>query len=286
VDARAWNALHLSVGSSFALSLSTGTQGAISFGAPFLALAEVQHLPTVNDSLNGGTSDYTPPGGVLVDYYALAGHYHNISKAFLPRNYAWLRTSDDPAQLSKLHQALTSGPLQLNPLYDRRALIATTQQDPLVLNVQGTLTIGAVITMLLALMGNLVASWLSVRKRALNFAVFRAMGTTPRQIVALLLWEQAIIYSTALVLGVLFGVFVIATAVPALVLTSAAQQGIAISAGEFYVLQHLLPVQIVLPLTWVVALTGLLALAALALWMMVRVAAKPALSPALRLSED
>ncbi len=286
VDARAWEDLHLSVGTTFLLSVSTGAQGATTFGAAFTALAEIQHLPTVNDSLEAGTSDYIPPGGLLVDYLTLAEHYHGISVSFLPRNYVWLRTSDDAAALKMLRTALTSGPLRLSPLYDRRAQIASTQQDPLVLTLLGILSMGAMATMLLALVGNLLASWLNVRKRVVSFAILRAMGSPPRQLVSVLLWEQGIIYSTALVLGVLFGAFLIATTVPALVLTSASRQGITISSGEYYALQHVLPVQIVLPMAWVFVLVGLAVLLALALWLMARVVARPVLSQTLRLSED
>jgi ABC-type antimicrobial peptide transport system permease subunit len=286
VDARARDALHLTVGTRFYVSISTGSQGAIAFQAIFIVAAEIEHLPGVNDSLAGGTSDYTPPGGILVSYFALTTIYRGTTGASLPRNAAWLRSSDDPALLGKLRRALSSGPLRLAPLNDRRALIASTQQDPLVLTILGVLDVGAAATLLLALVGSLLASWLSVRKRVLSFVILRAMGTTPRQLASMLLCEQAIIYLSALVLGVLFSLFLIATSVPALVLTSASQQGVALPAGEFYVLQHVLPVQVVLPPVWAFVLLALLVLAGLALWMMVRVASRPALSQALRLSED
>jgi hypothetical protein len=104
--------------------------------------------------------------------------------------------------------------------------------------------------------------------------------------VGVLLWEQGIIYGAALVLGLLLGAFLIATAVPSLVLSSATQQGAPISTGEYYALQHVLPVQVVLSPTMLLALVGLLALSGLALWLMVRAAARPSVGQTLRFAED
>ncbi|HEY7356691.1 MAG TPA: FtsX-like permease family protein, partial [Ktedonobacterales bacterium] len=119
VDALAWQELHLSVGSPFTLNVQDSS-------LIFVAVAQVQHIPTVNDSLDTpGTSAYATPGGILVDFSRLAESYTAFSQETLSLNYVWLRTSDNPARLAKIRAALTSGPLQLGSLNDRRAMIAT-----------------------------------------------------------------------------------------------------------------------------------------------------------------
>ena len=285
VDAQTWNALHLRVGAMFSLDVPTGTQGEVPFTSLFLVLSEVHHLPTVNDSLDS-TSDYTPPGGILVDEVTYAAHYQQASQTRLPRNYVWLRTSDDPLLLAGVRAALTSGPLRLEALNDHRALVANAQQDPLYLDLIGVLTMGAAMSVLLALVGSLLTSWLSARMRLKSFALLRALGSTPRQIASVLFWEQGLVYLTALGLGALFGAFLVMTLVPELIFTSPPATDVPISRGEFYALQHLLSIQIVLPAVLSIALTALVVICLFALAMMARLVSKPALSQILRLNED
>lgn len=280
VDALAWNELHLSVGAPFSLSVQDGL-------LDFTAVAEVQHIPTINDSLDTpGTSDYTPPGGILIDYQVFAHAYQSFTQETLSPNYVWLRTSDNPTFLAEIRAALKSGALQLAQVNDRRAMIADLQHDPLYLSVIAVLGLGAIVTVLLALVGNLIASWMNARSRLMNFVVLRALGSTPGQIAGVLIWEQGIIYTTALLLGIAFGAVLIATIVPALVFVAAPNNGAAISSGEFYVIQHVLPIQIVLPSALVAVVAGLVVICVGALWMMARMVAQPSIGQALRLSED
>ncbi|HEX6776875.1 MAG TPA: hypothetical protein VF099_01685 [Ktedonobacterales bacterium] len=57
-------------------------------------------------------------------------------------NYIWLHASDSPALLASIRAALTSGPLQLASLNDRRAMIAQLERDPLYLTLTGVLALG------------------------------------------------------------------------------------------------------------------------------------------------
>jgi hypothetical protein len=288
VDALTWKRLGLSVGTPFSLTAAPATDtsdGSISF----VAMAEVQHIPTINDSLEPGDSNGSPlSGGVIVDYQSYQVAYKVASKQPLPINYVWLRTSDDAASLATVRNALTKNAPQVNPLLDRRALIADLSSDPLTLDLIGELALAASTALLLALLGNLLASWLSARNRVTNFALLRALGTGPRQVATVLTWEQGITYVTALVLGVLFGALLALTIIPALVFTSVPSNGptSGTNNGEFYALQHILPVQIVIPPSLVIALVVLIVICVVTLGMMVRVVTKPELSQALRLNED
>jgi ABC-type lipoprotein release transport system permease subunit len=160
------------------------------------------------------------------------------------------------------------------------------QRDPLSLALSGVLILGTSTTMLLALIGSLLAAALQARSRLLNFAVLRAMGSTQRQIVSVLSWEQSIVYCVALVMGSIFGALLVLTVVPALAFTNPILPGSAISSTEYYVIQHVLPVQIVAPLTLVLALVILAILYTLALALTAWLAAKPPLSKTLRMNED
>ncbi len=281
VDALTWQELDLSKGATFVLAPSS-----LSDSLTFVAVDEVQHIPTINDSLvSGATADYTPPGGILVDYQTLASSLQQLAKTATKPNQVWLRTRGDAASLASVRAALSGGALALTSVEDRRAMIAQAQSDPLYINLIGILALGAGAAMVLALVGNLIASWLNANSRLTSFALLRALGSTTAQIAGVLLYEQSIIYSAAIVLGFLFGGLLAATVVPALVFSSTPQAG-NLSSGEFYVIQRVLPAQLVIPSALVIALVALILFCALALALMARLVSQPSISQTLRLNED
>lgn len=291
VDAATLNKLALHIGSLFTVNVSSLVYGNLHC----LVIAEVQHIPTINSSPDAGSAgEYTPPGGVLADYATYAALYTRDIVAngvsgnhALPINHIWLRTQDEPAALAHVRAALQAPGLRLDQLYDRRALIDSLSTDPLYLGLVVILTMGAVTALLLALLGDLFVSWLSVRTRLTSFAVLRALGAAPRHIASVLAWEQGVVYATALVLGVVFGALLSLTVVPALVFTDIPSSGVLsdVSSGEFYTLQHIIPSQVVVPFSLSIAFIVLIAVCLLALGMMIRVVLQPVMSKTLRLDE-
>jgi len=183
---------------------------------------------------------------------------------------------------------LSQGDLQLDPLYDRRATIVNLSHEPLYLALTGVLALGATTAMFLALVGNLIASWLSARSRVSTFAVLRALGASPRQIVSTLTWEQGIIYTTGIVLGMLLGAIFSVLVIPGLVFTSVAPGNTTnqINSSTFYGIQSIPPLQIIVPSSLAIALGLLVVTCVVALAMMVRLVSRTSISQVLRLSED
>jgi len=288
VDAVAWNNLHLHIGSTF--TVATG----VAVDLHCLVIGEMEHIPTINDSEGAGIAgDTPPPGGVLLDFQTYASIYQQDSArsglgGVLPINYFWLRTRDDPATLAHIRATIDTLRFDPNPYYDRRALTAAFSTDPFYLNLAGILTFGTVTALLLALLGNLLVSLLSTRARLTSFVVLRALGTSPRQLGNVLLWEQVIVYATSLLLGLVFGTLFSATMIPNLTLSSIPASGplAGFTPGQFYALQHVLPAQPVIPLSLGIILLTLIAICIIALGMMIRTISRPSMSQVLRLNED
>jgi putative ABC transport system permease protein len=279
VDATTWNNLHLSQGANFRLNFSLSDYSDL---IDFKVIAVVAHIPTPDSSIGSG---------VLADYPTFAGVYQAKYQSNLAvvANTVWLRTKSDPASLASVRRTLTQGDLQLNPFYDRRALLASFYQDPLYLTLIGVLVLGAIVTLLFALVGNLIASWLSVRSRLTSFTVLRALGAEPRQVVSTLTWEQCIIYLTSIVLGTILGAIFSVLVVPALIFTSVAPpSGVTsgVSSGAFYLAQMIPPIQIVIPPALGIALAVLVALCIVALVMMTAIVLRSSMSQTLRINED
>lgn len=280
VDAATWDELHLSPGANFTLNFSVVGNFDI---LNLKAVAEVQHIPTSGNS--------SIPG-VLTDYQTFVRVYtRNFTRSTgytVPLNYAWLRTTDNPTQLSVLRRQLTAGALNLSPLYDRRRMLAQLSNEPLSLTLFGILLLGAMTALLLALVGNLVASWLNARSRLANFAALRALGASPRQIAGTLGWEQVVIYATAILLGFLFGWLLAIFALPSLVFTSILPNQVTggIDNQTFYAAQNSPPIAVVIPTELWIVLAALIALCVIALGMMVRIVSRPSIAQVLRLNED
>lgn len=285
IDTTTANRLHLSVSSVFSMTIDGYEKPPMQY----VVLGILPSIPTINaiTSLNKqGQTKVT--GGILVNYKTYIDVFTSQAKADpelrtaipAPLNHAWLHSRDGaaatsvPSALAKLH---------LSNLMDRRAILAELNTDPLYLILSGILSIGTITALLLALLGNLLTSWLSARTRLTNFAVLRAIGSTPRQVASVLTWEQAIVYLTGAFLGIGIGIFIVQTVIPALIVTNLNTD---VSSNQFYALQSILPAHVVMPTMLLPALLALLAIYGIALVMMVRVVSRPSLSQTLRLNED
>ena len=271
VDSTTWKQLHLTPGAHFQLSVNNPSDTGSGI-ITCIALAEVQRIPTTNN------------GGILLDYQSYASVYQKMFGIYLAVNYLWVHTSDNPALVQHVRDVLTSQQPIINPLQDRRALVAQFGKDPLYLDLVGVLALGASTALLLALLGNLLVSWLSARNRQTSFAVLRALGTSTEQVAGVLSWEQGITYLTSLLLGIGFGVLLSATVIPALVFSGAPSNDT--TNAQFYSSQYAIPVRLIVPLSLVLALSVLVILCIIALGMMIRVVTQPALGQMLRLNED
>src|SRR5258706_3175293 len=188
VDAALWQQFQLSPGASFTLPSGNG------LAIHFIALAEVNALPGAYDT------PVNPSNGVglLVDYSSYATVYAKETGLALAPNFVWLRVHDDASSLASVRQALPN-------LQDRLQLTSDNQEDAVHLDIIGVLAIAVGAALILALVGTLLASWLHASNRRTNFAIVRALGMAPRQVAAVLLWEQGFVYVVALLLGTALG---------------------------------------------------------------------------------
>ncbi len=277
VDETTRNKLSLHVGSTFIVTIDNLS---LAPDMHCVVVGTVAHIPTISNDVAANTSAfYAPHGGVLFDYQTYNALYTQQVQASskghdtVPVNWILLRTRDDASSLNHVRLAFNTLALNVEALTDRRATIESLHIDPLTLTLEGVLGIGTVATLFLAILGDLLASWSSARTRLLNFAVLRALGTSPRQVANVLTWEQGLIYSIGILLGIAFGVLLATTVVPTLIYYGLSTQ---IS----------LPVQIIVPISLVFTLGAVIAVFILALGMMVRTVAQPSMSQTLRLNED
>lgn len=76
---------------------------------------------------------------------------------------------------------------------------------PMIQGTNGILTMGFIIVLILCAVGLLIYWIISVQSRSLQFGIFRAMGMTSKDIIVMLLCEQAIIVVPTVVAGTVLG---------------------------------------------------------------------------------
>ncbi len=256
VDDGMWKSLGLSIGSSFILPTSDG------FNMHFIVAGRVHSIPGVYDN----AVNY----GLIVDYQSYATVYAKDSGGgTLSPNYVWLQTHSDAASLASVRKAYPE-------LQDRRAILDTSQRDPLHINIVGLLGAGVATALLLALAGTLFSAWLNASNRLTSFAILRALGMAPSKIAAVLLWELGIICAAALALGVGLGYLLTTLTGPVLFLTDFIEN----IRGET-------PAQVVIPsLQFAITLGAIICICVVALALMARLVSRPSLGQTLRLNED
>ncbi len=155
------NKLHVHIGSLFQVTVDEYENPPMNC----LIIGVVPHIPSINDLTSFDSQGKAlSEGGVLVDYqtYTTAFTREVRSNPHLrkpnpaPLNHIWLHTRDDAASVASVRIALAR--LNLLNLSDRRAILAALNTDPLYLILSGTLTIGTVAALLLALIGTLLTS--------------------------------------------------------------------------------------------------------------------------------
>jgi len=283
LDDATWQAMHLTPGAQFTMKPPGYDSGTMRF----VAIGRVLHIPTIYDSYQGGGFSGYGGGGLLVDFQSYATVYHHdlttstSTASPLKANAAWIATRDDAAALASVRAALHTSDLALGSVQDRRQLVDDQRANPLQIDLANTLLIGAATALLLALIGTWVGSWLTTRGRVVNFAALRALGTTPRQLRSMLVWEQVIVYVAGGVLGIILGWVLSLTALPILIFVELA------TSGNFQNVPNVPPARVVVPAsTLALALGVLIAICGVALILTMGALARLSLGQTLRLNED
>ena len=83
--------------------------------------------------------------------------------------------------------------------------VAEQKKDPMVLGMNGMLTLDFIVTMIVCGAGFIIFWILSIRQRILQFGIFRAMGMRKKELIAIIFWEQLLISAVAIILGIIIG---------------------------------------------------------------------------------
>lgn len=95
--------------------------------------------------------------------------------------------------------------IKLNMFKDTKEQIIEMKNDPVIQGTNGILTVGFVVVLVLCGAGFMIYWVLSIKARALQFGIFRAMGMTMREILNMLIFEQIFITLPTIITGTVIG---------------------------------------------------------------------------------
>lgn len=186
----------------------------------------------LGDTINvrwGKNNSVNAPVIAVVDWWSGINPYAvDKSGAVIPfavMNYNYLRSLTEPepyevwlnmadgASSEALYDDIKAKRLPVKELTDSSQLLIAEKNDPRLQGVNGALTLGFTVTIVMTVIGFLIYWILSVKNRTLQFGVVRAMGMRYGEIIKVILYEQILVSGVSIALafiigGVTSGVFV------------------------------------------------------------------------------
>ena len=116
----------------------------------------------------------------------------------------WLKLQDG-ATSEALYADIEAKHLKIQRITDSSQLLIEAKTDPELQGMNGALTLGFVVIMLMTVIGFLIYWIISIRSRTLQFGVLRAMGVTFREVISMLGWEQLLVSLVSIAMGFVIG---------------------------------------------------------------------------------
>lgn len=163
-----------------------------------------------------GIIDYWPSWSPLPDGSAvqngkstepnlIVGHLSTIQNRLAVEPYeVWLRLKEGVSS-QFIYDQLTERKVSVKSLHDAQQQQILSQNDPFRMAINGVMTLGFVISMLICFFGFLLFWVLTLSGRTLQYGVLRAMGLPFQQIIGMLVSEQLLTSGASVLIGVLIG---------------------------------------------------------------------------------
>ena len=138
-----------------------------------------------------------------VEKYLVVGNLQQIQSTWGVEPYeVWLKNTGGSDYIYDFAQA---NGLKFEKFEDAGAQIVAGKNDPVLQGTNGILTVGFIVVLILCSVGFLIYWILSIKSRSLQFGIFRAMGMSMGEVIAMLLNEQLYISGLSIATGALVG---------------------------------------------------------------------------------
>ncbi len=116
----------------------------------------------------------------------------------------WIKKAEG-ATSEQVYGSIRELGISVEGLKDSTLDIVSVKNDPLIQGVNGALTMGFLVTMIVCSIGFIIYWVLSIKRRVLQFGILRAMGLSMGNLTGMLAAEQVLISGSAILMGVFTG---------------------------------------------------------------------------------
>jgi putative ABC transport system permease protein len=116
----------------------------------------------------------------------------------------WIKQKKNESS-SSLYEDITKKGIQVDSIQNSRQQVIVKKNDPMLQGVNGALTIGFIVTILITVIGLLIYWVIAIKSRQLQFGVLRAMGLTKRSVINMIVFEQLLVSVTSIIIGIIIG---------------------------------------------------------------------------------
>ncbi len=162
----------------------------------------------------GGNDNLDTTVMAIVDYwpglnpnecdFAVMNYGFVRSRTVLEAYQVWLKL-EDGATSQALYDSIEKARLPIEAVNDSSQMLIEEKTDPSLQGMNGALTLGFVIIMIMTIIGFLIYWILSIRSRTLQFGILRAMGVSFKEIVGILGYEQILVSGVSIASAFIIG---------------------------------------------------------------------------------
>lgn len=171
---------------------------------PFVVYGIIDYFPTFNPNPPTGTVNTADESRANAPML-IVGHLSRIQFQLQLEPYeVWLKMKPG-ATTEELYKGIDEAKLSVTSIDNTREELAKAKNDPFLLALNGILSLGFIISIVISFVGFLLYWILSLKGRTLQNGIMRAIGLSLRQLIGMLGLEQLLTSGVAILIGVLVG---------------------------------------------------------------------------------
>ena len=155
-----------------------------------------------------GFVDYWPSIHAIEHPYFVIANLDTMHHQMRVEPYSVWLGLEDGVTSHGFRQTIDEAGIRLRELRDTNQEVIRLKNDPLLQGMNGSLTLGFLITLAITFIGYIIYWVLSIKSRLLQFGILRAIGLTRGGLISALMWEQVFVSGSAIAAG--FGIGILA----------------------------------------------------------------------------
>ncbi|MBC8080626.1 MAG: FtsX-like permease family protein [Gorillibacterium sp.] len=171
----------------------------------FIVYGIVKYFPTFNPNPPQGSVNTSDEASLENAPMLIVGHLSRIQLQLALEPYqVWLKMKPG-SSTAELYEGIKAKDIMANNIVNSRENLTKAKNDPFLMALNGILTLGFLISMMVTFVGFLLYWMLSLKGRTLQNGIMRAIGLSLRQLIGMLALEQLLTSGTAIMIGVIVG---------------------------------------------------------------------------------